>query len=268
MIDLDAYFRRIGYVGSPRPDLATLGDLQRRHVAAIPFEGFDPLLGRTPSLELDDLQAKLVASRRGGYCFEQNTLFRAALEAIGFSVTGLGARVVANTQPGDPLPPRGHMVLQVELPEGPHLADVGFGLLLQDAPLKLALGEQSTPRADYRLRLRDDGLYALDFRQDDGWRGAFVFSLEPQLPSDYRMANHYFATHAAGSPFPQMIVLQRLTPEARVSLVNLRLSERRRDGQLSERMLSSPAELAETLDRVFDLEPPATAEELFARVAA
>src|SRR5579883_3154688 len=100
MIDLDAYFRRIGYAGSPRPDLATLSELQRRHVAAIPFEGFDALLGKTPSLELDDLQAKLVGSRRGGYCFEQNTLFRAALEAIGFTVVGLGARVVANSPPG------------------------------------------------------------------------------------------------------------------------------------------------------------------------
>ena len=122
-------------------------------------------------------------------------------------------------------------------------------------------------RASYRLTLRDDGLHGLDFRQDDGWRGAFVFSLEPQLASDYEMANHFFATHPTGSPFPRMIVLQRLTPEARISLVNLRLSERRLDGELSERVLASAAELAETLDEVFDLEPPASADELFAKVA-
>ena len=54
----------------------------------------DPFLGRAPKLDVASLQAKMVASRRGGYCFEHNALLRAGLIALGFDVTSLVARVV------------------------------------------------------------------------------------------------------------------------------------------------------------------------------
>ena len=38
------------------------------------------------SLHTDDLFRKLVQSHRGGYCFEQNFLFAAALRACGFTI--------------------------------------------------------------------------------------------------------------------------------------------------------------------------------------
>jgi len=109
--DLDAYFARIGFGGSAGPNLATLTALHAAHVAAIPFESLDPLFGRPVKLDLDSLQAKMVGRRRGGYCFEQNHLFRGALEAIGFTVTGLGGRVVWMSAPDAPLGPRLHMLL-------------------------------------------------------------------------------------------------------------------------------------------------------------
>ena len=96
----------------------------RAHCAAIPFENLDILLGRPIALDLPALEAKLVRARRGGYCFEQNTLFQAALEALGFRVTALAARVrVGATE----VRPRTHMLLRVDLPEGAFVADVGFG---------------------------------------------------------------------------------------------------------------------------------------------
>ena len=264
--NLDAYFNRIGYGGSVKPDLDTLVALQARHVSTIPFEGLDPLLGRPVPLDLGSLQAKLVKSRRGGYCFEQNAIFNAALRAIGFATIGLGARVTVMSQPGAPLGPRGHMVLRVDLPEGPYIADVGFGAALQDAPLRLAPDlEQRTPFATYRLT-ELDGLYTLHVCTHDVWRAAFVFTLEPQLPADYEMANWFFATHPGG-PFTRMIVMQILKGDARVSLVNTALSERRQDGRIIERRLASAAELGEVLDQVFDIEPPAPVEQIFAKIA-
>src|SRR6201999_33686 len=128
---------RIGFEGARAPDLGTLTTLHAAHADAIPFEAFDPLLGRPVRLDLASVQAKLVDSRRGGYCFEQNALFKAALEALGFKVTALGGRVQWMAQPGSPLGPLVHMLLRVDLPEGPHLADVGFGACVLDAPLQL-----------------------------------------------------------------------------------------------------------------------------------
>ena len=94
MIDLEAYFSRIGYSGPREPTLDTLRALHWHHPLAIPFETLDPLLGRPVRLELGALERKLVAERRGGYCFEQNLLFAHALEALGFAVTKLVGRVV------------------------------------------------------------------------------------------------------------------------------------------------------------------------------
>lgn len=77
---LDAYLARIGYSGPRSPSREALRALHESHVGSIPFENLDLLLGKGVALDLAALQAKLVAGRRGGYCFEHNTLFRAALE--------------------------------------------------------------------------------------------------------------------------------------------------------------------------------------------
>src|ERR1700722_1851885 len=83
--DLGGYLTRIDYAGPLRPDLATLCTMHRLQPAAIPFENLDPLIGRPVPLDLASVQAKLVHARRGGYCYELNTLLAAALEAVGFS---------------------------------------------------------------------------------------------------------------------------------------------------------------------------------------
>ena len=92
-IDLDAYLCRIGYRGDLNPSAATLRALHLAHAMHVPFENLDVLLGLPIKLDLESLQAKLVRSRRGGYCFEQNTLFAAVLEQIGFVLTAEGKAV-------------------------------------------------------------------------------------------------------------------------------------------------------------------------------
>ena len=121
---LTAYLERIGIDGNLKPDYTTLTAIHAAHVGAIAFEGLDPFLGRPVRLDLAGLQEKLVANRRGGYCFEQNTLLKAALEALGFAVTGLAARVRWVTPPDSPLGPRSHMLLKVDLAQGAYLVDV------------------------------------------------------------------------------------------------------------------------------------------------
>src|SRR5258705_9177944 len=150
-IDLDAYLGRIGYSGTRAPTLETLRALHLRHALAIAFENLDPFLRRPVALDLPSLERKLVQGGRGGYCFEHNLLFKAALDALGFHAAGLAARVVWNLADGATLP-RTHMLLRVTIDGEDHIADVGFGGQTPTWPLRLTTGgEQMTPHEPFRL---------------------------------------------------------------------------------------------------------------------
>src|SRR4051812_48628397 len=94
--DLAAYFARIGHAGRRAPTLPALSGIVAAHATAIPFENLDVLLGRGARLDSGAVVDKLVHRGRGGYCFEHNTLLLHALQALGFDVTGLAARVLWN----------------------------------------------------------------------------------------------------------------------------------------------------------------------------
>src|SRR5690242_16272279 len=94
MIDLDAYFARIGYFGPRTPTLDTLRGVHRAHFHGVPFENLDVVLNRPIRLDPASLMQKIVAERRGGYCFESNALLMYALHTLGFVVTPLAARVL------------------------------------------------------------------------------------------------------------------------------------------------------------------------------
>src|SRR5690554_6892757 len=190
MIDLDAYFTRIGFTGDAPPTLETLERLHLLHALAIPFENLSPLLGQEVCLDPAALQKKLVRGGRGGYCFEQNLLFSHVLRELGFSLSGLSARVLWN-QPPDLVRPRTHMLLLVEIGGEPFLADVGFGAMTQTGPLRLLPGpEQATPHERYRLERRgaDHVLLALVAGQ---WRPLYLFDLQKQTQADYEVINWY-----------------------------------------------------------------------------
>src|ERR1700675_4133760 len=89
--DLSAYFARISYSGPRESTLVTLRGIVGAHATSIPFENLDVLLGRPILLDPGALLDKLVHRRRGGYCFEHNTLLSGVLEALGFAVDGLAA---------------------------------------------------------------------------------------------------------------------------------------------------------------------------------
>jgi N-hydroxyarylamine O-acetyltransferase len=234
--DLAAYLARIGWAGPLGPDLDTLRRLVACHTATIPFEGIDALLGRTPALEAAGLQAKLVGAQRGGWCFEQNSLLAMALAAIGFRPQALLARVRYGVPPGQPMP-RTHMVLRLDLVEGLHLADVGFGSVTLTAPLALRPGAiQATPHGPFRvveaaggllLQAALGGAAATDPARD--WVDLYLVGPEPQLPVDVDQANWLVANRPGGF-FTANLVASRSPPGRRIALLNRRLTVREADG--------------------------------------
>jgi N-hydroxyarylamine O-acetyltransferase len=268
VFDLDAYLARIGHTGPRTTTLQTLVAIATQHPRRIVYENIDPLLGRAPSLDLARLQDKLVARGRGGYCYEQNLLLREALLALGFEVTALSARVVWRRPADLPLRPRTHMLLQVRVPgeAQPWLVDVGFGGHMLDAPLRLEPGlEQRTHHARLRV-MRDGEVHVVEAMMPGGWWPMYRFTLEPHLPADYEPLNWFTATHP-GSIFCHNLLLERLTPTLRVSLLNDRLLLREPGLPPSMRRLGTPGELGDNLASRFDMTLPAeTVARLFDRI--
>jgi N-hydroxyarylamine O-acetyltransferase len=194
MFDLDAYLERIGL--GDRPGLSRL---HRAHVESIPFENLDPHRGVPVSLAIDDLQRKLVEGRRGGYCFEQNLLFKAALEALGHRVEPLLARVRIGAAPGA-LRPRTHLVLRVHAEGAVWHADVGFGNGTLREPLPFG-PDGIYDQLGWRFRVVAEGdRYVLQTIEETEWIDLYAFIPEPVPFVDLETSNWYTATHPR-SPF-------------------------------------------------------------------
>ena len=252
-LDLDAYLERIGYEGPVEPTLEVLDALQFAHATTIPFENLDILLGRPIRLDLPSLQGKLVRDRRGGYCFEHNTLFAAALEAVGFGVARLGARVRLGARK---VRARTHMVLLVRADGEERLADVGFGggSILRSLPMGPG------PMVDqfgWRFRLvDDDGVRVLQTHRPNGWLDLYSFTFEPQYPVDDEMANHFASTHPS-SPFTRTLTAQLCGPERSLILRGRKLIEETPTGETASQVRDD--ELLDVLAERFTLSfPPGT----------
>ena len=252
--DLSAYLERVGLPAAALPpSVDSLFALHRAHVPSIPFENLDILLGRPIRLDLPSLEAKLVAARRGGYCFEQNTLFGAALAAIGLPVIALAARVRLGGRTDGP---RSHMLLSVRAGGQDWLCDVGFGGggLLEPLPFEPS-GEVA--QGGWRFRLVDEGgERILQSVGPSGWRDLYAFTLEPQLPADFVVANHYTSSHPE-SGFTKSPVVQRTSPEVAYMIRGNVFATMRPGAAPEETPIAGPDELLSLLKERFGLNFPA-----------
>jgi N-hydroxyarylamine O-acetyltransferase len=250
VIDLEAYLARIGYTGPREVNQETLRGVHRAHLYAVPFENLDVVLKRPIKLDPVSLQQKIVGGRRGGYCFESNALFMYGLQALGFTVTPLAARVLWERK--DPtLPPRSHMLMMIDLEDGLFLADVAFGGQTPPQPLTLAVGmEQATTHEPYRLRRTADGELELEALMAGQWGVLYRFTLHPQQPVDFEHANWYTATHP-DSFFANNVIAAIPGDGVRYTLFNKELRTRWPDGRVETQVLGDAKALEAALQEKF-----------------
>jgi N-hydroxyarylamine O-acetyltransferase len=161
------------------------------------------------------------------------------------------------------------MLLRVDLPEGPFVADVGFGgdgLVLPvplDGEHEVFAGEVGTPgRVGHRM-VREGGedhgfpSRILQACLDGEWQDLYAFTLEPQHAVDYEMANHYTSTYPR-SHFVLSLTAQRARRHRRAILRNRELVVREEAGVRAS-SVRDPDHLLEILATEFDLVfPPGT----------
>jgi N-hydroxyarylamine O-acetyltransferase len=165
---------------------------------------------------------------------------------------------VHRSRPAGVLPPRSHMLLRIDLAEGPYIADVGFGTAVT-APLALAAWrEQATPHELFRLVPADDE-FDLQVRFAGTWTDLYRLSLHEQMPVDYEAMNWYTSTYPE-SLFVRNLIATRPAAGCRRTLFNDKFTIRHCDGKAERRTLRDDAEFGEVLDRYFGIALPDPAE--------
>jgi len=247
---LDAYLARIGVERPAQADAAALGAIHRAHALGFTWEAIDCFMGWPVSIDPQATWTKVVAGRRGGWCYELNGLLGAALAALGFSVTRLCGGVRREDIGEDMV--GNHLTLRVDLADGPWLAETGLGDALVD-PIPLRLGGVSQRGYAFAIEQADGDW--LRFRNHP-WAGGPSFDFRPDYADEGRLAGmHDWLRAAEQSPFRTNLVVQRHFPDRIESVLN-RTRRTVTPNGVAEQPIGSADELAGLLERVFAIEVP------------
>ena len=248
MADVESYLARVGYHGPTSPTLETLRAIHYAHLLAVPFENLDIGLGRKIALDEDSFIRKIAERRRGGFCYELNGAFAALLQALGFRVTRLSARVARSD--GGESPEFDHLALRVELDET-WLADVGFGESFLE-PLRIKPGvEQMDPAGTFRTVERDERLLLEKKQADLSWKGQYSFTFQSRRLEEFAGMCEYHQ-RSPQSQFTQNKICSRATPQGQITLAGMKLIVTS-NGEREERLLRSEQEWRDTLRERFDI---------------
>ncbi|XP_030582207.1 arylamine N-acetyltransferase, pineal gland isozyme NAT-10-like isoform X1 [Archocentrus centrarchus] len=241
-MNLDEYFKRIGFSGSyDKPDLATLKLIHRQHIMCIPFENLSIHCGERITMDLEVIFNKIVRRNRGGWCFENNSLFGWVLRQMGYDTTTLGSRVFNITSDEFNLKEK-HLINKVVIDGKTYIADVSFGVSLQIwEPLELISGKDQ-PQMSGVFRLIDKGdMWVLEKtgRKPEVVNSEFAksrllnrketkqiycFTLQPREPHHFSQANNLLQTDPA-SLFINKSICSLQTPTGFRALIGWTYSE-------------------------------------------
>ena len=191
----------------------------------IPFENFDVFVQRPLDLAPKALYQKMVKGRRGGYCFELNTLYASLLRSLGFDPQPVLGRVRLRTPPE--VPPRNHLAHLVKVDGGQtYITDVGFGGLTTRVPLCLnSTAQINDGEGLVRLVQINQIEYQLERKTDEGWTPQYSFEILPVHPSDVQQSNHFSETHSS-SHFLHRRFIGLFTDAGRIGLYENQFTER------------------------------------------
>ena len=165
------------------PTLDWLSRFTEAHIRTVPFENITALLRvmlvqddePVPPVDIEQLLDRWEHGEGGGVCFDITTMVGALLPQLGYEAYEVQGTIAF---------PGSHQAVVVNLPEGPHMVDVGCGAPLP-APIPLdRVSEYRRAGLAYRFR---PGLATMTFVQDrliEGqWAPFCEYDLRPADPA-------------------------------------------------------------------------------------
>ncbi|KAJ5301545.1 cysteine proteinase [Penicillium antarcticum] len=263
--------------------LSQMEALQRYQLASVPFENVDLHYSfhRSISTDTQTVLEKIVdsTSHRGGYCMENNILFGAVLQSMGYRITSVGGRVNEAVQPmsgsknwkGPKYDGWNHMVNIVTIEGQKYLVDVGFGSNGPHKPIPLIQNYEFHNTGDLHGRLihgpitqhgrtGQQPLWQYDIRVgDSSWIPAYCFTEMEFYPEDFKMMNYFMSTNRASwFTFHVVCVRMLLDDEGKKVVGDLTLfnnTMKRRLGATSEvlQTFNSDEERVAALEKYFKI---------------
>jgi len=219
-LSADRYLERIGYSGPLALNEKVLFDIHEAHSFSVPYENLEIMARKPLSLAVESLYDKIVARRRGGYCFELNGIFSWLLNRLGFAPKEYFGRWVW----GEPLkvPMKRHRISKVVVGGTPYICDVGVGLPTNVRPLVFETGlVQEQCGLSFRI-IEDEVLgFVVQRLSDKGeWEHFYSFTEDVAQPIDFYYA-HYWCTTSADSIFINSTMVHMPTKYGRNTIADI-----------------------------------------------
>lgn len=248
-MNVQAFLDRVGYTGTRECTRENLALLIREHQENVPFENLDYFQNpHGGSIDVEKLYDKVVTRRRGGVCYELNGLLYAMLRELGYECYPVDVRL--HREPGVPAP-YSHQGIVAVVDGRKYYCDVGFGgpgpkglVDLDDTQVQELYGS--------RFRASVDGLYRkIQWFHDGDWFDQISFTDVPVIPEDYEARLFFFTANPASYfVIARMVNLCLPTGSAALSGNHLTI---RKDGQVTEKDLTTDEELTQALKDVFGI---------------
>ena len=243
-----------------KPNLEDLTELQEHHLEHIPFENLDIVVGRTIALDYPHLFDKIVLQKRGGYCFELNTLYAQLLKALRFSIKPVLGRVWLSNP--NQLPPRNHLAYLVELEGKTYITDVGFAGLTSSIPLDINVSSHVNDK-DGLMRVTKiaDDQFMIQRHNEKEWTNLYSFENVEISEEDIVISNYYMSTHPNSHLIHHKCV-GRNTKEGRIGLFNNKMAIRKGIKAAGKKRIEFGENWIETIKNEFALNLDFTEKEL------
>jgi N-hydroxyarylamine O-acetyltransferase len=251
-MDKYLYLDRINYTGKLTPTLDVLSALQEAHLVSVPFENLDIHSGRSIELDPSHLFRKIVLNRRGGFCFELNSLFHWLLSDIGFTVKLAMGRVYDRSR-NVYGPEFDHMLILANCNKQDWLVDVGFGDFSMH-PLKFELNQPLTDTNGQFLIEKDSDEYfkmSRYSRKEERYIPEYMFSTVERRLDEFSMMCRFHFT-SVESHFTRKRVCSIATATGRISLTDDKLIVTE-NGMRKEIPISTAQEFNSALARYFGI---------------
>ncbi|MGU3443612.1 arylamine N-acetyltransferase family protein [Bacillus cereus] len=233
MTDLQKYFfYRLQMAPQKDIEFNDLHEILLQMGSIVPYENIDVMKREFREISRTNIQEKLLLNKRGGLCYELNSLLYYFLIDCGFDVYRV-AGTVYDLSGNKWKPDDGHVIIILKHENQRYIIDGGFASHLPLYPVPFNGGVISSQTGKYRIRKQntEKGSYLLEMRKGDNgetaqflnsepsdtWRTGYAFTLDK---IDTKKVNDIqdIIVHHPESPFNKGHIICRLTEDGHISL--------------------------------------------------